>query len=110
METRIDVELVLSNMISGKEIYNIIKDMQTNRVKEFFETLNELLRKDMKVVCLTESRHNNPLWNHYGNGHEGICIQYNTDKFSSTLMDNCFPIFITIHIFQTKCLLKTLKN
>lgn len=93
IERETDVKLLLSNMKSGKEIYNIINDMQTNRVKKFFESLNELLRKDTKVVCLTESRNNNPLWYHYGNKHQGICIKYNTEKFSTLLKNNSFPIF-----------------
>lgn len=57
----LDKELILSNISDAKTIWDILKKMRIKDVKEFFETINELLRENTKVACFTKSKYNNPL-------------------------------------------------
>lgn len=54
---------------------------------EVIEALNQLLtlfRKNMKVVCFTESSFNMPMWGNYADNHKGICIEYNFKQLDVT--------------------------
>ena len=36
---------------------------------------------EVRVACFTESHQNMPMWAHYANNHQGVCLQYNPATF-----------------------------
>ena len=89
---KVDYEFILSNSEDTSKIIDIMKNVQEKEVVEFFESLESIIIKNTKLICLTESNKNNPMWNHYGCEHEGICIRYDTKEFPKYIIENCFPV------------------
>lgn len=71
----------------------MLEGMHEKDVQEFFKSLKLSLIKNTKLICLTESNKNNPMWHHYGCEHKGICIRYDSKKFNRHIKENCFPVF-----------------
>lgn len=56
--------------------------------------ITTLTRSYNRFACFTESLYNLPMWNHYANGHKGICLEYDTTKIKNIYMVNrLFPVF-----------------
>lgn len=87
---------ILFQILDGdfiKRVRKQLSDMQKPFVEEYYSELNSQLKRNTKLLCLTTSNRNNPMWSHYATEHEGICIKYNTQKISEDLISNCFPVF-----------------
>lgn len=106
-----DMSQIMENINkTTQNLPDILKNMQEKNVKDFFETLTELITTNTKLICLSESNKNNPLWDRYGHEHEGICIKYDTDKFSKEIKENCFPIFYDNSNFTDNMPLKDIEK
>ena len=58
---------------------------------------NDIIKRYYRLCCFSESAHNLPMWNHYANGHSGICLQYDTLRFryNDSLRKQLFPVIYT---------------
>lgn len=55
------------------------------------ERFREILKDDLRksaMACFSRSRDNFTLWSYYANGLKGICIEYDTAKLISSLINN----------------------
>jgi len=76
------------------------KQVLKNVMQQEFEILNEYLndmnRKMCRFACFTETNLNLPMWAHYADNHEGICLEYDIEALKSVYIKNrFFPIFYT---------------
>lgn len=57
--------------------------------------LNEIVKSDYRIACFSETPYNLPMWNHYANGHEGVCLEYDTLKFNynQNLRQRLLPVY-----------------
>lgn len=65
------------------------------RIEKVNIQMNSAIKKDYRIACFSETPYNLPMWNHYANGHDGLCFEYDTLSFryDSTLRQRLFPIF-----------------
>ncbi len=56
--------------------------------------INDITRKMVRLACFTTTPNNLPMWNHYTNGHTGICLEYNTEDITDIYQVNkLFPVY-----------------
>ena len=77
---------------------NAIESDQVDARRKLEKTnarLNEIVKSDYRIACFSETPYNLPMWNHYANGHKGICLEYDTLKFNynPTLRQRLFPVY-----------------
>lgn len=80
-----------TNKKTAIELYQV--DVRRN-LEESNARLNEIVKSDYRIACFSETPYNLPMWNHYANGHRGICLEYDTLKFNYdlTLRQRLFPV------------------
>lgn len=99
-----------TNNLNNKLKFNTFKNNAENLFKciqnEDIERFNCKLNNDYFIICLSEKNNINPMWAHYGDNHEGVCIDYDlknieieelSDNNKNNLLNNiikdyCFPI------------------
>lgn len=74
------------------------KEVLSNVIMKQFEEVNssvsDMVRKMIRVACFTTTPDNLPMWNHYTNGHTGICFEYNTEDITDIYQINkLFPVY-----------------
>lgn len=81
-----------TNKKTAIELYQV--DARKN-LEESNARLNEIVKSDYRIACFSETPYNLPMWNHYANGHRGICLEYDTLKFNynPTLRQRLFPVY-----------------
>ena len=82
-----DEDLKLNKDIK-EEIENQIRTHEKKQLEEGWE----LYKRNLKMVCFSERNDINPMWAHYGDNHEGICIQYDLKK-NNIFRDQCIPVY-----------------
>lgn len=56
-------------------------------------TLNDTINKSYRFACFTEKSTNLPMWNHYANGHAGVCLEYDISTIKDIyILNRLFPI------------------
>lgn len=59
-------------------------------------TVNKLIRDYARFACFTETPNNLPMWNHYAQGHTGVCLEYETsDILNVYTLNRMFPVYYT---------------
>lgn len=59
----------------------------THNLLELDMEISKLIREDCKVICFStdykkyQGCHLSKMWAHYGQNHEGVCLEINKDKF-----------------------------
>lgn len=85
-------EDVVVNYIQSKipHMNNIPKEEIIIKINEVLEGFSE----HSKILSLTTSIDNMPLWAHYGNNHKGMCISYNIENLdrNSDLYEGLFKV------------------
>jgi hypothetical protein len=76
------------------EFYNNpLKDPSLSKedIKNIFHEANKSMKERVYIACFADKNNITPMWNHYANGHEGICVEYdlNEDKLLKQIF---FPI------------------
>ena len=81
-----------TNKKTAKELYQL--DTRGN-LEESNARLNKIVKSDYRIACFSETAYNLPMWNHYANGHRGICLEYDTLKFNynPNLRKQLFPVY-----------------
>lgn len=71
------------------DFLNKYNEFQNYAVKNF----NDELKKQLIFVCLSELNNIIPMWAHYANNHEGLCIEYNIFNLDDGFLEECcFPM------------------
>lgn len=80
------------NKKTAKELYQM--DTRSN-LEKANARLNKIVKSDYRIACFSETPYNLPMWNHYANGHRGICLEYDTLKFNynQDLRQRLFPVY-----------------
>lgn len=77
-------------------------------INEIVSNAYDSLRSHTKISCFTEKLYNMPMWAHYANNHQGICVEYDfsqldaEDDFSKQL----FPVGYQEHRYDITNLMK----
>ena len=60
-------------------------------IKNIFHEANKSMKERVYIACFADKNNITPMWNHYGDRHEGICIEYdlNDDRLLKQIF---FPI------------------
>lgn len=80
----------------ANEVKNAFDYATMRMLENINSTLNDAINKSYRFACFTEKSTNLPMWNHYANGHTGVCLEYNIRSFYYNFMVNrLFPIKYT---------------
>ncbi len=73
----------------------ISKEMEAILIKQAQE-LDEYsltyLTKDFKIICLSSDSNDIKMWSHYSNKNKGICIAYDFNKSTTSLIKFIYPV------------------
>lgn len=75
----------LTDYLKDKVPSSVIKELGS--IENFINDGIEHLRSSVRLTCFTESFTNMPMWAHYGDNHQGVCIEYD---FSQLPVENDF--------------------
>lgn len=99
-------------MIPGYEILTLdpesrdyILDNDQNEGDSYYENYMDTMagvRASLGVICFTSKADNLLMWSHYGNNHEGICVEFdmNSSFFNGQYKDSGSPFFDDIDGFN----------
>ena len=75
------------------EYYGNMDSDDKKELNEIIYEINEDLNDKISIVCLAERNDINPMWAHYADNHEGICIEYDLKNCENIFLKTlCFPI------------------
>lgn len=83
--------------------------------KKIVEQIKEMLlqtRRNMEVVCFSESHSNMPLWGNYADNHKGICIEYDFSQLGANepFAENLYPVQYEEYRYNITNLIKDVLN
>ena len=62
-------------------------------MKKILSDLEDKIKNKTSIICLTEDYCINPMWAHYADNHNGVCIEYDFKNISNFIFKIlCFPI------------------
>lgn len=73
------------DLTEDKEKINLAK-------KNFFETLRCKIADEFRMTCFSEKYDDILMWSHYGNKHNGICVEYDFMNCNPYLQMLLFPV------------------
>lgn len=89
----------LASIISQKdgvtldEALKNVDKMSWTAIEMINENLNKTIHSLARVACFSEGPYNLPMWNHYANSHEGVCLEYDLQDLNDTyILDRIFPV------------------
>lgn len=100
-----------------EELYKNFSDEQKELIKldfkkveiEKYKNMWEKVKKCVSIACFSENYDINPMWAHYADNHEGICVEY--DFYENELLKNlCFPVYYVNNADNEKICVKILKE
>ncbi|WP_051507138.1 DUF2971 domain-containing protein [Saccharibacillus sacchari] len=82
-----EIEEILRKTISSENL----KQRSTN---EIINEALDSLRDHTKISCFSEELYNMPMWAHYANNHQGICVEYNFTSLNAGVdfSKSLFPV------------------
>lgn len=81
---------------SGQQdrMVQVLNEVCMTALADFNHAFNHMLSSTCRLACFTTKPDNLPMWNHYANGHQGICLEYEPSQIASIYMVNrLFPVF-----------------
>lgn len=79
-----------------EQIINALIHVVMGQFLELNNSFNNMVRDTSRLACFTTKCDNLPMWNHYAQGHSGVCLEYETSRISNIYTKNrLFPIFYT---------------
>lgn len=60
-------------------------------IKNIFYEANQDMKNRVYIACFSERNNITPMWNHYGDKHKGICVEYDF-KYDKLLKQIFFPV------------------
>lgn len=90
----------LNDPIDSNLIEYTIKDILHNCSSNDRVLLDNIFGLEKRIVCFTDSYDNHLMWSHYGDNHQGICIEYDYNKLlSQNKIDlQLYPVIYTDNI------------
>lgn len=88
---------VVKKIVDGAEIeaeyYNEMKPEDKKELNDIIHEINEDIKNKISITCFAERNDINPMWAHYTNNHEGICIEYDLKNWNNLFLKSlCFPV------------------
>ena len=88
---------VVQKVVDGAEIeaeyYKEMKPEDKKELNDILHDINEDIKNKISIACLSERNDINPLWAHYADNHEGICIEYDFKNCDNLFLKTfCFPV------------------
>lgn len=88
----------------AKELEDVLKNAIMSELEEVNHHFNTLCRNIVRFASFTTNPLNLPMWNHYTNGHKGICLEYNTSDIQNIYQKNMlFPVFYVQKLPDLTC-------
>ncbi|MBQ6863619.1 MAG: DUF2971 domain-containing protein [Clostridia bacterium] len=79
---------------TAERVEAAIKKAIMSEIERVNYLFNALCRHFVRFASFTTNPLNLPMWNHYTNGHKGICMEYNTLDIQNIYQKNMlFPVF-----------------
>ena len=73
---------------------NILNKVMMNEYEKLNTEVSNIAKKVIRFVSFTTKFDNIPMWHHYTNAHNGICLEYSTkDILDIYQINSLFPIF-----------------
>lgn len=87
------------------EVKNFLKDIDVSKLINSF-------KQDVKICCLSEEVNSMPMWTHYAQNHEGMCIEYDFSKidYKNRFSKYLFPVVYKTERYNITNILKDLIN
>lgn len=72
--------VALESVGSGKEqaLKHAMEYAVMKQIEQLNNAVSDMVRKSARLACFTETNTNLPMWNHYAQGHTGICLENDT--------------------------------
>lgn len=83
---------------ADKEMYlkHAMEYAVMKEIERLNNTVSEMVRRTARLACFTETNRNLPMWNHYAQGHTGICLEYDTKCIEDIyIINRLFPVIYT---------------
>ena len=61
-------------------------------IKENYTVINNISQNNVRLCCFTIKNNNIPMWYNYTDGHQGICLEYDTNKIPPNIQSHLFPV------------------
>lgn len=105
------------NIVLDEELYKNFSDEQKEQIKSDYKNAEiknykngwERVKEQVSVACFCEKYDINPMWAHYADNHQGICVEYDFTN-CKPIMDLCFPVYYIDEANNTEICLKILKD
>ena len=68
-----------------------VNDYMEKDIMEINDIFNEKL-EFARIACFSETSTNMPMWWHYSNERNGVCIEFDTKKLSEDMSNHIFPV------------------
>ena len=94
-EVLFDDRQLLDNIKVRKEQKQIHESVERN-----YKILIEGIKKKVGIFSLSKNVTNELLWSYYSNGHNGFCIEYESEILKEQLKDDSFPFEIEVDYSQ----------
>ncbi|RID85315.1 DUF2971 domain-containing protein [Peribacillus asahii] len=77
-----------------EELLSQLKNRSVIEKKDVINKSLDFLQSIAKVTCFTEDPFNMPMWAHYGDNHEGICVEYDLTQlpYGSDFSNGLYPV------------------
>ena len=72
-------KIAAENNIETNGIAEILNDAIMKQLIDLNDAFNQMAQTS-RIACFTESHRNLPMWTHYANKQQGICLEYDTIK------------------------------
>jgi len=67
--------------------------MSWNAFETINKNINETIQQYVRIACFTESNINLPMWSHYADSHQGVCLEYDLTSINNKyIVDRLFPV------------------
>jgi len=90
--------VALESVGSGREqdLKNAMDYAVMKQIEQLNNAVSDMVRNSASLACFTETNTNLPMWNHYAQGHTGICLEYDTKCIEDIYITNrLFPVIYT---------------
>ena len=80
-------KIYMNNMYKDKDTYNI-SILIFDFPELYIKNIKKLLYKNSCVACFSATFRNEPMWAHYANNENGICLKYKIEKENNSMYIN----------------------
>lgn len=108
------VTYITKKYVSDEQVDNMkekVLGLIMSGIEDVNSNINDIISETFRIACFTEKAYNLPMWNHYANGHEGVCLEYEIERIQNIQnINKLFPVIYTEQLPDGILLLKEQKS